>query len=116
MTYTIVWELVVAPDKEEPFEAAYASEDTWGELFSKAHGFIGTSLLRNAEQGDRVLTLDKWTSEAALIAFLDRFSDEYRTLDQRLEDLSLRESRIGAYNDQAVGRLQGNSPQADDVQ
>jgi hypothetical protein len=33
------------------------------------------------------------------ITFLDRFGDEYRALDKRLEDLSLAESRIAAYND-----------------
>jgi hypothetical protein len=47
-----------------------------------------------------ISTLDKWTSEAEFIACLDRFSDEYRALDERLEDLSLTESRIGAFNDE----------------
>ena len=41
-----VWEFVAPPDQTLEFERCYAPDGPWAELFRRAPGYRGTSLLR----------------------------------------------------------------------
>lgn len=98
MSYEIVWEFRLPAARAAAFEQAYGPEGVWVQLFRRAPGFIETRLLRDAEDEERYLTVDRWNSREAFDAFKHRFAAEYGAQDQELEGLAWSETRIGAFD------------------
>ena len=97
MTHHRVWKFRPPEGRESEFAAAYDDAGDWAQLFSRAPGFGGTSLLRPAEPGGWWLTIDRWDSSASFDAFNEVFGDEYRALDARLEGVAGQEEFVGAF-------------------
>jgi len=97
MTYTLLWEFRVAPARRDRFEAAYAPDGDWVELFSQAPGYRGTQLLHSADEAGRYVTIDRWDSREAFLAFKRAHAEAYCRLDRQCEPLTLSEKPIGAF-------------------
>lgn len=91
--HVIVWSYRVEPAREAQFVVAYGPGGAWQKLFAHAEGFRSTQLLRCEEAG-RYLTIDRWDSKAAFMAFLSRFEKEYDDLDERCSELTTIEACI----------------------
>ena len=89
-----VWEYEVPGDRVAAFTVAYAADGAWGELFSRAAGFLGTELYRDAVRGDRFLTIDRWQNEDDWQSFLQAFGAAYESLDAQLEGLAVAEQSL----------------------
>ena len=99
MTHVRVWKFRPLPDREQEFAAAYSGAGPWGELFGKARGYRGTTLMAPVESGGWWLTLDRWESAGDFEAFQHDFGDEYRALDAELEGVAGEEEFVGAFED-----------------
>jgi len=99
MSYIVIWEFQVRPEKEVEFERVYGPNGEWAQLFRRAAGYIRTDLLRDREVWGRYLVLDHWDCVAHYDAFRAAHSTEYSELDQRCEAITLREVRIGNFSD-----------------
>ncbi|HEY7825621.1 MAG TPA: antibiotic biosynthesis monooxygenase [Candidatus Acidoferrales bacterium] len=93
----IVWEFVASPGQTLEFERCYAPDGRWAELFRRAPGYRGTSLLRDAEEPRRYLTIDRWETAAAHQSMRERLAQEYAALDRACEPLTESERRIGVF-------------------
>jgi len=94
-----VWEFVAHADKVEKFERHYASAGAWADLFRKSAGYRGTTLLRDADNAQRYLTIDRWESVAAQRAMRERFAAQYEALDRACEGFTESERRIGVFEE-----------------
>jgi hypothetical protein len=92
-----IWEFVARSEMTMEFERCYSGSGPWAELFRRAPGFCGTSLLRDAEQPRRYVTIDRWESVEAQRSMRERFAREYEALDQRSEGLTESERPIGVF-------------------
>lgn len=95
----IVWEFRVQPGRAAGFERAYGPEGDWAQLFRRSPGYRGTELLRDPEDPERYLTLDRWEDPADFEAFKAANGDDYRRLDQACESLCSEERLIGRFTD-----------------
>lgn len=100
--HVILWEFRVRPGSEPAFEAAYGANGDWARLFRKAPGYLGTELLRAAQEG-RYLTVDRWASRAEFEAFRDAHRQEYGALDARCEELTIAETPMGTFGPAPAG-------------
>jgi heme-degrading monooxygenase HmoA len=99
VTHVRAWKFRPPEGRELEFADAYSSSGRWADLFSKAPGFRGTTLLRPGQQGGWWLTIDRWDSEADFQAFQDNLGDEYRALDAELEGVAGDEEFVGAFEE-----------------
>lgn len=99
MPYLVVWEFVPHAESRVEFERRYGPRGEWARLFAGSPGFLGTQLLRDAQDPSRYLTLDRWTDQRAYQDFLRVHETEYRALDLRCESLTLRESPLGTFEE-----------------
>lgn len=95
--FVVVWQFEIAEEKIEDFEAAYGAEGAWAQLFQSSSDYLGTELLRDAYVQGNYLTIDRWASEEAFRAFRRDHDAEYERIDRRCDDLTSRETRIGAF-------------------
>src|SRR5215469_820043 len=95
--FVVIWQFEIAEDKIAGFEAAYGSEGIWTQLFRTSPQYMGTELLRDAYGHGRYLTIDRWVSEEDFRAFRKEHDQEYEALDRACDDLTARETRVGAY-------------------
>ena len=95
--FVVVWQFEIAEEKIAGFEAAYAPDGVWAQLFHTSADYSGTELLRDAYVPGNYLTIDRWASEEAFRAFRKDHDKEYETLDRACDSLTARETRIGAY-------------------
>jgi heme-degrading monooxygenase HmoA len=95
--YTIIWQFTVEQRKVDAFLAAYGPAGDWAELFQRARGFCGTTLLRDAADPLRFVTLDRWDSLQDFERFRDEFGSEYVKMDSRFERLTSAEQLIGRF-------------------
>jgi heme-degrading monooxygenase HmoA len=97
--YVILWEFVVRPEKVEAFVAAYGSNGQWAQLFARADGYLGTELLSSADSSQQqvFITIDRWQTVGHFAQFEAQFDTQYRTLDTHLEELTLKERKLGAF-------------------
>ena len=71
-----------ARDPEE-FEKAYGSNGEWAQFFREGVGYIGTELLRDIEEHDRYLVIDRWESRDAYQRFVEERREDYmRRVDE----------------------------------
>jgi quinol monooxygenase YgiN len=97
--FSLVWEFVVRSDKIAEFEKRYGAAGSWVALFRKSAGFLGSSLLRDAENSLRYLTIDRWVSAAHHAGMRRDFTAEYAALDRDCEALTETERCIGTFED-----------------
>jgi heme-degrading monooxygenase HmoA len=95
--FVVVWQFEIAEEKVVPFEAAYGPEGAWAGLFRTSSEYQGTELLRDAYIPGNYLTIDRWASEDAFRAFRKDHDQEYEVLDRACDELTSKETRIGAY-------------------
>jgi heme-degrading monooxygenase HmoA len=95
--FVVVWQFEIAEEKIAAFEAAYGPEGAWAQLFRTSSEYRGTELLRDAYIPCSYLTIDRWISEEAFRAFRKDHDADYESLDRACDELTSRETRIGAY-------------------
>jgi heme-degrading monooxygenase HmoA len=95
--YTTLWEFTVLPARQAEFERDYGPDGRWVKLFRRAHGYLGSALLRDRTNPLRYLTVDRWESAEAWQAFKREFGAEYERLDREFEGLTTREAPLGEY-------------------
>jgi hypothetical protein len=99
LTHVRVWKFRPAEGREQEFASAYRGDGTWAELFRRAPGYRGTTLLRPIEPGGWWMTLDRWASASDFDAFQRDFGIEYRGLDAELEGVAGEEEFVGAFEE-----------------
>jgi heme-degrading monooxygenase HmoA len=91
--------LVFRYEVREPgtFERVYGPNGDWAAFFRLGAGYIGTELLRDVEEPDRYMVIDRWESADAYNAFLGNHQAEYlrRADEARLH--YLQELRFGTF-------------------
>jgi heme-degrading monooxygenase HmoA len=95
--YTIVWQFTVEQRNVNAFVAAYGPAGDWARLFGRAQGFRGTTLLRDAADPLRFVTLDRWDSFEDFERFREEFGSAYVEMDARFQRLTLSEQLIGKF-------------------
>ncbi len=95
--YVVLWRFRPLVGRESEFERAYGPSGPWTQLFRRGDGYLGTELLRRSDDSREYLTLDRWASRAAYEAFRVRWSNEYRQLDDQLEELTEDGTLLGAF-------------------
>jgi heme-degrading monooxygenase HmoA len=99
MTHVRVWKFRPPAGREQEFADAYSGGGRWAELFNRAPGYRGTTLLRPVEPGGWWLTIDRWDSIAHFEGFQREFDIEYRELDAELEGFAGEEEFVGAFEE-----------------
>jgi heme-degrading monooxygenase HmoA len=95
--FVVVWQFEIAEEKIAAFEGAYGPEGSWAGLFRSSPSYLGTELLRDAYVPGSYLTIDRWKSEEDFRAFRKTHDQDYEVLDRACDELTSRETRIGAY-------------------
>ena len=95
--FVVVWQFEIAEEKVAAFEAAYGPEGNWAQLFRSSPEYLGTELLRDAYISGSYLTIDRWKSEEAFRAFRKDHDAAYEELDRACDELTQKETRVGAY-------------------
>jgi heme-degrading monooxygenase HmoA len=95
--FVVVWQFEIAEEKVAAFEASYGPAGAWAQLFRISPQYLGTELLRDAYIPGTYLTIDRWASEEGFRAFRREHDPEYESLDRLCDDLTSRETRIGAF-------------------
>ena len=95
--FVYIWEYAVADDNIERFIKAYGEKGDWVKLFSQDDAYIGTRLHRDLNNSNRFVTTDYWISKTANDLFLQKFVQEYKDIDRRLEELTESETFIGDF-------------------
>jgi len=93
----LVWEFRVQPGRAAEFERAYGPVGDWARLFRRSPAYHGTELLRDSQEPERYLTLDRWNGASDFEAFKSAHGDDYRRLDQACEPLCSEERLIGRF-------------------
>lgn len=60
----IIRQFVVKQEARGQFELAYGPGSSWSKLFARSPGFRGTTVLHDAEDPRRYLTIEIWNSAA----------------------------------------------------
>ena len=97
--FQIVWEFIVRAERVSDFEKSYAAAGDWAALFRRSDGFLGTALLRDADNPRRYLTIDRWDAAASHATMRARFAKEYEALDQACAGLTESERQVGTFGD-----------------
>jgi heme-degrading monooxygenase HmoA len=97
--YTYVWEFEVSPDLATDFEQHYGPTGTWAQLFRRSPDYLETLLLKDNAVPGRYLTVDRWRSENAYLAFKSAFAAQYAQLDNECERLTAGERSLGEFSE-----------------
>jgi hypothetical protein len=100
--FQIVWEFIVRDANIVEFGKVYSSTGSWAALFRGSPGYLGTTLLRDAQNPGRYLTIDRWDNAASRDLMRERFAQDYETLDRMCEGLNESERQIGVFEDVQV--------------
>lgn len=93
----IVWEFRVHPGQAAEFERVYGPEGDWARLFRRSPGYRGTELLRDPQDPERYLTLDRWDDASDFEAFKSEHGEEYRAFDRVCEPFCAEERLLGSF-------------------
>ena len=81
----------------EEFERVYGPEGEWATFFRSSDGFIGTELLRDVEEAERYLVIDRWESVDGYNKFLAEYQDEYMRRADETRFHYVQELRFGTF-------------------
>ena len=93
--FVALWEFEVKPGCEKRFLKVYGPKGAWAKLFRKDANYQETQLLHDLNRPATYLTLDFWASRQAYESFMTSHAAEYKGLDAAGEGLTLRERKIG---------------------
>jgi heme-degrading monooxygenase HmoA len=93
----IVWQFRAASGREADFVRAYGPDGVWVAFFRKGSGYRETELVRDLADRGRFLTLDRWDSEDAFLAFGRAHAAEYAAIDRQCEALCAEERLLGRF-------------------
>jgi heme-degrading monooxygenase HmoA len=79
------------------FEQVYGPEGEWAGFFRRGRGYIGTELLRDVEEPERYLVIDRWESADAYNAFLAEHHEEYMRRADESRFHYVQELRFGTF-------------------
>jgi heme-degrading monooxygenase HmoA len=79
------------------FEQAYGPDGEWAQFFRQGTGYIGTELLRDLEEPDRYVVIDRWESIDAYNAFLGEHQAEYLRRSDESRFSYIQELRFGTF-------------------
>lgn len=97
--FAYVWEYSIHPERREEFLAAYHPEGEWAALFRRDPAYLGTKLLRDADDAYRFVTIDYWASREDRDAFRVQYRDAFDALDRRCEAYTKHEVFLGDFVD-----------------
>ena len=95
--YVIIWEYHVKAEHTTEFEKIYGAMGAWAELFQKENGYLGTELLRDPQDRERYITIDRWASIRNYESFLSQWKEGYEALDAQCERLTEQETMLGRW-------------------
>ena len=95
--FTIIWRFTVDPDKAAAFETHYRAGGTWAQLFRKSSAYRGTELFRDTANNVSWITIDSWDTRESYEAFKRDYRAEYEALDQKCEQLTQSEEKVGEF-------------------
>jgi hypothetical protein len=98
-TYTYLWEFEFSPGLVADFEQHYGPVGAWAQLFRRSPNYIETLLLKDSSVPGRYLTVDRWRSKPAYLAFKSTFATQYAQLDSECEQLTVGERSLGAFSE-----------------
>ncbi len=84
-------------DEPERFEEVYGAAGSWAAFFDGAPGYIGTELLRDAEQAGRYVVIDRWETGELYNRFVEEHRDEYMRRVDETAFLYRQELRLGTF-------------------
>ena len=93
----VMWEFHVRKGMKKRFEKAYGTDGDWVKLFEQDESYIKSELVHGAKVEPTYVTLDFWASQRAYDAFRKQHLAEYRTLDQKCEEMTENEREIGRF-------------------
>ena len=93
--FIVIWEYIIKASRKREFETIYGPNGDWVQLFRSDRAYLGTELLRDLENPNRYITIDRWTSSAAFDSFHDKYRLDYEAIDARCEHLTERETQLG---------------------
>ncbi len=93
----IVWEFIVKAEATPQFQRTYGPDGDWARLFRQYPGYRGTSLLRDAANPRRFLTIDHWETQQHVFQMRDGSTSEYSRLAVLLADLTESERELGVF-------------------
>ncbi len=79
------------------FEQVYGPDGEWAQFFRQGAGYIGTELLRDLEEADRYMVIDRWESIEAYNAFIAEHQVEYLRRSDESRLYYIAELRFGAF-------------------
>jgi heme-degrading monooxygenase HmoA len=79
------------------FERVYGPEGEWAQFFRRSDGFIGTELLRDLDEAERYVVIDRWESVDAYNEFLAEYQDEYMRRADETRFHYVQELRFGTF-------------------
>lgn len=95
--FVYLWAYRVLPERLEEFEDLYGPNGSWANLFRRAPGYLDTELLQDLKVTGRYVTIDRWESEEAFVAFRENFTEHFDDLDRLGEGLTFEETPLGAF-------------------
>jgi heme-degrading monooxygenase HmoA len=81
----------------QSFEEVYGPDGEWAHFFRQGAGYIGTELLRDVEEPDRYIVVDRWESIDAYNAFIAERRVEYLERADATRMHYLQELRFGTF-------------------
>jgi heme-degrading monooxygenase HmoA len=93
----VVWEFTVKESAVRQFIRAYGPGGAWDRLFQGYPGFLGTALLRDADNPRRFVTIDSWKTGAQRRHMIAQAREEYVNLDELLDDLTEDQDEVGTF-------------------
>ena len=93
----IIWAFRSRKSRRRQFEAMYGPKGKWAELFRQSPDYLGTELLKSDDDPGLYLTIDRWKSEEAYVAFLDERIDDYKKLDDQCKKLTDSQEFVGRF-------------------
>ena len=79
------------------FERVYGPEGEWAQFFRRGRGYVGSELLRDLEEPERYLVIDRWESVEAYNAFLAEHESEYVRRSEETSVYYVQELRFGTF-------------------
>jgi hypothetical protein len=95
--FLVLWEFDVKQGYEERFASVYGPTGDWAQLFRLDPAYQRTLLLRDPSRMRTYVTLDFWASQNAYELFRQENLEAYSALDERCEELTSAERKIGAF-------------------
>ncbi len=96
--FVYIWEYIVVPEFRDEFKTHYGPDGSWVKLFSKAKGYITTTLNEDISNPNRFTTIDVWKCKEDHDNFLNLFHTEYIALDKACEMFTTQEKLIGYFD------------------